>query len=130
MALVCHSAYALEAGIESYGIEKNGDRHVNAIEAAEILKKYSSVQVLDVRTANEYSQGQISNAVDVDYYSSSFEHQLDQLDKNTTWLIHCRTGVRSGNSLSIMQSLGFTSIIHLNGGISAWTQAGQSFKKF
>ena len=116
LALLCHSAFALEPGIEAYGKDSNGARHVSATEAAEILKKYPSVQVLDVRTEKEYKRGHISDSINIDYYGSQFKKQLDKLDKNTTWLVHCRSGVRSGKSLGILKSLGFKSIIHLDGG--------------
>ena len=65
----------------------------------------------------------------MNYYSRSFEEQLDKLDRKTTWLVHCRTGVRSGKTLPIMKELGFESIIHLDGGIVAWTDAGQPVVK-
>ena len=129
MALLCHSVFALEAGIEGYGRDTDGVRHVNATEAAEIVQKYPSVQVLDVRTGFEYKRGHISNAININYYSLKFKEKLDKLDKNTTWLVHCRTGVRSGKSLPILQALGFTSIIHLDGGTSAWTRASQPLQK-
>lgn len=129
ISLLSHSVFALEAGIEVYGNDINGVRHVDATEAAEILQRYPSVQVLDVRTGFEYNWGHISNAINVNYYSLKFKEKLDKLDKNTTWLVHCRTGVRSGKSLPIMKALGFTSIIHLDGGTSAWTRASQSLQK-
>ena len=85
--------------------------------------------MLDVRTGFEYNRGHLLDATNINYYSFSFEKQLDKLDKNTTWLVHCRTGVRSGKSLPIMKSLGFESIIHLDGGIVAWTDDGQPVQK-
>ena len=124
-----HPVYALEVGLEEYGNEIDGVRHVDAAEAAEILKKFPSVKVLDVRTGFEYNRGHLSDSTNINYYSFSFEKQLDKLDKNTTWLVHCRTGVRSGKSLPIMKSLGFESIIHLDGGIVAWTDDGQPVQK-
>ena len=123
MALFCHHLYAFEAGIEAYGSDENGVVHVTATEAFEILEEYPSVKVLDVRTGFEYNWGHISNAVNINYYSFKFKKKLDMLDKNTTWLVLCRSGVRSGKSVSIMQSLGFTSIIHLDGGTAEWTRA-------
>lgn len=129
LTILCSSALASETGIESFGTEKNGVRHVNATEAAEILQKHPTVKVLDVRTGIEYNRGHITDAVNLNYYSFSFKKKLASLDKNTTWLVHCRTGVRSGNSLPILKELGFTSIMHLDGGTSAWTKAGLPLQK-
>ncbi len=107
----------------------DGVRHVSATEAAEILQKFPSVKVLDVRTGLEYNRGHIADATNINYYSFTFRKQLNTLDKNITWLVHCRTGVRSGKSLPVMKELGFTSIIHLDGGTSAWSKAGLPLKK-
>ncbi len=126
---LCSPSFAMETGLEQYGSENAGVIHVNATEAAEILSKYPLVKVLDVRTGPEYYYGHLSNSININYYSFSFKKQLDQLDKRVTWLIHCRTGVRSGKSLEIMKSLGFESIIHLDGGIVAWTDDGHPVHK-
>ena len=45
------------------------------------------------------------------------------LDKETTWLVHCKSGVRSGKTLPLMKKLGFKSIIHMDGGINDWRAA-------
>lgn len=129
IALLCNSAFALEPGIEAFGNDVDGVRHVSATEAAEILKKYPSVKILDVRTGIEYNRGHISDATNINYYSFSFKEKLAKLDKNITWLVHCRSGVRSGKSLPILKSLGFSSIIHLDGGTSAWTKSGLPLQK-
>ena len=129
LIVFCNPVFAFEDGLEEYGIDNEGVRHVNATEAAEISRKYPSVKVLDVRTAIEYKFGHLPDATNINYYSFSFKEQLDELDKNITWLIHCRTGVRSGKSLPIMKALGFKSIVHLDGGIVAWTDDGHSVQK-
>lgn len=129
LALLAHSAFALEPGLEVYGKDLGGVRHVNATEAAEILQKYPSVRVLDVRTGPEFNRGHISAATNINYYSFSFKKKLEKLDKSVTWLVHCRSGVRSGKSLPILKSLGFESIIHLDGGIVAWRKDGLPTQK-
>ncbi len=129
LALIAHPAFALEPGIEAYGKDLGGVRHVNATEAAEILQKYPSVRILDVRTGPEYNRGHLTDATNINYYSFSFKKKLDKLDKSITWLVHCRSGVRSGKSLPILKSLGFESIIHLDGGIVAWRKDGLPTQK-
>lgn len=122
--LLSSPALSLDEELHSIGTVIDGVRHVDASKAAELLESFPQVQVLDVRTGFEYNRGHLSNAVNVNYYSRRFKQKLDQLDKKTTWLVHCRTGARSGKSLPILKSLGFTSIIHLDGGISAWSKGG------
>lgn len=126
MFFICwQSVSAADRSLQQFGSEIDGVRHVSAADAAQILKQYPSVRVLDVRTGFEFNRGHLANAININYYSFSFQRQLNELDKKVTWLVHCRTGVRSGKTLPIMKSLGFESIIHLDGGTVAWTNSGQ-----
>lgn len=99
-------------------------RDVNATEAAELLKNNPEIKVLDVRTGFEFNRGHLKDAVNLNYYSRKFEDKLNELDKNTTWLVHCRSGVRSGKTMPLMKAAGFTSVIHLVDGILDWKNAG------
>ncbi len=51
--------------------------------------------ILDVRTPQEFAEGHIINAVNLDINSKSFRDDLKKLDKNKTYLVYCRTGMRS-----------------------------------
>ena len=102
---------------------RDGVLHVTASEAAQLLEEKPNIKVLDVRTGFEYNRGHIQDAVQINYYSFSFKEKLSMLDKETTWLVHCKSGVRSGKTLPLMKKLGFTSIIHMDGGINDWRAA-------
>jgi len=104
-------------------------RDVSAAEAAEILKENPNIKILDVRTGLEFRLGHIKDAVNLNYYSRKFETNLAELDKDITWLVHCRTGVRSGKTLPLMKAAGFTSVIHLKDGIVDWKDAGLPLTK-
>lgn len=80
--------------------------------------------IIDVRTPEEFADGYIENAVNIDYYSETFRDELDTLDKNQTYLIYCRSGGRSGNSLEIMAELNFRQVFNVLGGIIAWNAEG------
>ena len=60
----------------------------------------------------------------IDFYSDNFENELDKLDKNNTYLIYCRTGRRTGLTLSIMEELGFLRVYNMIGGITQWKEKG------
>jgi len=80
--------------------------------------------IIDVRTPEEYAAGHIENSVNIDYNSASFQEEIEKLDKNKTYLVYCRTGVRStAASYTLVQS-GFTSVYHINGGLVDWQAAG------
>lgn len=86
-------------------------------------------EILDVRTADEYSSGHIQNAVNIDIYQSDFKSRVSQLAGTNRYLVYCRTGVRSTEAASMMSDLGFTTIYNLDGGITQWIQAGNQVVK-
>lgn len=92
--------------------------------------KESGVVILDVRTPEEFSQGHIQNAINIDFNNQTeFDTSLNSLDKTKTYLIYCRSGNRSGQAMKLMEAKGFTNIINLDGGIQSWQAAGKSLTK-
>ena len=89
------------------------------------LTDSAGVQILDVRTAEEYVAGHLSDALNIDVKQSSFkEEALKQLDKNRKVAVYCRSGRRSAHAASILAEDGFQ-VINLEGGILAWQKAGK-----
>jgi len=80
--------------------------------------------IIDVRTPEEYANGHIENAINLDYYSKTFKDELDKLDKNKAYLIYCRSGRRTRTVLDIMKELGFTEVYNMLGGITQWEAKG------
>jgi rhodanese-related sulfurtransferase len=85
--------------------------------------------LLDVRTPEEFAEGFIAGAVNLDYKADQFEHKLDSLDKSRTYLVYCAAGGRSDKAAQIMKAKGFTSIVTLDGGMNAWTADGRPVRK-
>jgi len=80
--------------------------------------------ILDVRTPEEFADGHIENAINLDYYSEIFRDELNKLGKNKTYLIYCRSGNRSGKALDIMEELNFREVYNMVGGITKWGAEG------
>lgn len=76
--------------------------------------------VLDVRTPKEYNPQHILGAITRNFYDADFNDQLDLLNKDKLYLIHCQSGGRSGSALNAMKSLGFKEVYNMLGGMSAW----------
>jgi len=85
--------------------------------------------ILDVRTPEEFADGHIENAINLDYYSETFQDELDKLDKKKTYLIYCRSGKRSSNALNIAGELEFREAYNMLGGIIEWKAEGLPFTK-
>ena len=92
--------------------------------AAEIITTESNEVVLDIRTPEEYDQGIIEGAVNIDFYDDDFAVQLDALDKDAHYVVYCNSGNRSGQANSIFEDLGFTDVTEIDGGITAWYSEG------
>ena len=70
--------------------------------------------IIDVRTPGEFAGGHLEGAVNIDVQSPDFAAQVSQLDPTEDYFIYCRSGNRSGQAISQMSNMGFTSMI--NGG--------------
>lgn len=80
--------------------------------------------VLDVRTPQEFADGHLPGAVNLNVESPTFAGDLATLDPTVPYAVYCRSGNRSGVALQLMQQAGFTGTYHLGGGITAWQDAG------
>ena len=80
--------------------------------------------LLDVRTPEEFAEGHLDGAVLIDFYDGDFADQLAGLDPDVAYLVYCRSDNRSGQTLALMQQLGFASAVDVDGGILAWNEIG------
>ena len=78
--------------------------------------------ILDVRTPEEFAEGHLDGAVNLDVQARDFEKKLRVLDRKKSYLVYCRTGNRSRKATVAMEALGFRSIFHMNEGIVKWKQ--------
>lgn len=100
----------------------SNNEKVQQIDAAELNKIITTeqVQLVDVRTAEEYAAGHIAYATNIDVKQSDFTQQATaQLDKAKPVFLYCRTGRRSASAAKLLVAEGFT-IVNLQGGIEAW----------
>ncbi|MCA9478530.1 MAG: rhodanese-like domain-containing protein [Nanoarchaeota archaeon] len=95
-------------------------------EFSALIQSRPDAVLLDVRTPEEFQAEHLEGATNIDFYGEGFRDQLDQLDKDQTYLIYCRTGHRSGITLETMRELGFTSVYDLDEGITDWKASGYS----
>lgn len=80
--------------------------------------------IVDVRTPEEFEEGHIENSININFYESNFEDQINNLDKDKKYLIYCRSGARSSKTLELMKELNFNEVYDLQGGFINWNLAG------
>ncbi|MEO7923756.1 MAG: rhodanese-like domain-containing protein [Chitinophagaceae bacterium] len=87
--------------------------------------KGTGIQVLDVRTAAEFKNGHIKNALQADWNNQKqFNERVQYVDKDKPVYIYCLVGGRSAAAADWMRRNGFKTVTELRGGINAWKQGG------
>jgi rhodanese-related sulfurtransferase len=83
------------------------------------------IQLVDVRTPEEFKEKHISGAINANVLGEDFEQKVITLEKNKPILVYCKSGVRSANAAAKLKAMGFTTIIDLDGGITKWVAEGK-----
>ncbi len=105
-------------GFSSISVEE----YAKAIEDTAIVR-------LDVRTAEEYAEGHIANAINIDVQRDDFEKQaISKLPKDKVIAINCRSGRRSKNAARILVKNGYN-VIELDAGYNGWVNKGMPVTK-
>jgi rhodanese-related sulfurtransferase len=109
---------------QSKGVIKN-------IEPAELKTALdnNNIQLVDVRTPNEFKSGHINKALNINYYNQDFSTQIGKLNKSKPIYVYCRSGVRSKYSSEILKKIGFKTIYNLKGGVLNWNANKFPLKK-
>ena len=98
------------------------DKIINEITIADFksLNSVEDIQLIDVRTIEEYNSGYIDGALNIDFYKFSFIDSINVLDKSKTTVVYCKSGNRSSKSALMMKSLGFKNVYNLKEGMNGW----------
>jgi rhodanese-related sulfurtransferase len=72
--------------------------------------------LIDVRTPEEYANGHLENAVNINWYDSNFGASFDTIDRDKTIYVYCKKGGRSAKAAQHLDSLGYVHVVDLLGG--------------
>jgi rhodanese-related sulfurtransferase len=123
--LFLNRGYAENDQIESKN-QPQTIKNITVEEAHAIIetnKNNNSLVIIDVRTPEEFNQEHIQDASNIDFYSDNFKEDLMKLDKTKTYVVHCRSGGRSSQTINLMRELGFREVYNM-GGIIQWKEKG------
>lgn len=84
------------------------------------LKQTSGAVLLDVRTPEEYAEGHLAKAKNIDWNGDNFEPLVSTFDKNVPTFVYCQRGGRSAAAADKLRSLGFKKVYELDGGLKEW----------
>lgn len=102
---------------------------ISVITPTEFKEKSVNNTIIDVRTPQEFSEGHIEGAVNINYFDKTFLDQIAKYEKNEPLFIYCKSGNRSGQASKKMADLGFKQIYDLEGGILNWVKNNNEVKK-
>jgi len=127
VALIALSACERASGPEGDETAADSGPKVEAVspeEAASLLDADSGLVVLDVRRPDEFAEGHIAGAINIEFGAEGFEEEIAKLDRDQPYLLHCRSGNRSSQTLPVFESLQFRKLYHLDSGMIGWEKAG------
>lgn len=106
-----------------FGCKGYADLKVDEFE--KMLTEDKTVQLVDVRTPEEYAVGHLRGAVNIDWHADDFMDQAQaKLSKERPVMVYCRSGKRSAAAAAKLDRNGYKTY-NLLGGYLAWTEAGK-----
>jgi phage shock protein E len=102
---------------------------VNSKDVKTMLQKDNKLIVLDVRTADEFKEGHIKGAINIDIRQPDALSRIDKLDRNGKYIVHCRTNHRSQTAVDHMVQKNFKTIYQMMDGITGWNENGLPLEK-
>jgi rhodanese-related sulfurtransferase len=111
----------LSIALTSCAQKQEGYQNISSDSLNEMLKDEHAI-LLDVRTPQEYNEGHIAGAVNIDYLNPHFSEGLDTLNKDLVYEVYCKSGGRSSLTSEIMVKKGFKNVYNLENGITEWQQ--------
>ncbi len=103
-------------------LDKSESDEIKLVTADEMqsILEMEDVQLVDVRTPEEYQEVRIANAQNIDFLSPTFDEDIEKLDKEKPVILYCKGGHRSAKCAKKMKEAGFEKVYDLEGGISKW----------
>lgn len=99
--------------------ESGSYRQINGSDAIAMMEEEADYIILDVRTAEEFKDKRIPDAINIPNETIGTEEIPELPDKDQLILVYCRSGNRSKQASEKLAALGYTNIVEF-GGIIDW----------
>lgn len=87
-----------------------------------------AVQLVDVRTPEEFAEGHLENALNINISETDFITEVEKLNLDEPIYLYCRSGKRSAKAALILKDVGFKEIYDMQGGFLHWESDGLQAK--
>lgn len=98
------------------------EKDILSRDAKALLDKNKNVYLLDVRTAQEYSQGKLAGSILIPI--GEFERRIREVPKNKTIVVYCAVGSRSKPVANFLAQQGYKEVYNMTDGIVGWYRNG------
>ncbi len=105
---------------------KSKVNHMTMADFKETMKSEDAPLIIDVRTKEEFMAGHIEGALWIPRGRLEFDIQKHTTDPKQKIMVYCRTGGRAALSALALESIGYENVTSLDGGFTAWVEAGES----
>jgi len=98
-------------------------QHIFCDELQNIISDNSNsgnFEIIDCRTPGEYHMGHIPGSKLIDLMDPAFRERIEQLDKNKTYYVYCRSGSRSMTASRVMADAGIEDLHNVKFGLTGW----------
>lgn len=112
-----------------FSCQQKGDYKSMNVDDFDTLIQNPDVQRLDVRTLAEYSEGHITETININVLDDSFASMADSLlQKDKPVAVYCRSGKRSKKAAEILSRKGYK-VFDLDKGFNSWCAAGKEIER-
>lgn len=97
-------------------------KNIGPEEFEKAVNENEDAVIIDVRGPGELVEGSIEGHVMINMMHPAFVSKIEELDRDKTYFLYCRSGGRSSSACGFMAQKGFSKLYNLSGGIMAWNQ--------
>ena len=117
------------AAWDAAGFELKQLPQITVTGLSELIKEQAPLQIVDVRRPAEYESGHVPGAETVPLMSLQQSVANLRLDPAQPTAVICAGGYRSSAAASILEQHGYSTLLNVTGGTSAWIAAGYGVSK-
>lgn len=107
--------------IKRWDILKRQLNNLSPLPFLEKIKKVANPILIDVRTPEEFAQGTLADAINMNFLGDNYWDTFDALDKDRPTFVFCRSGRRSVRTSMFMKNGGFKEVYNMDGGLNTLT---------
>lgn len=131
----------LGVGCQSSRQQNTSKEKLSAKEFSQSLRTTKNPQLIDVRSAEEFSGGHVEHAMNIDWNGTDFQNRIAPLRKSEPVFLYCLSGGRSSAAAASLREQGFEKVYEMPGGMMEWRKeklpeagvarmAGLSFEQY